>query len=97
MAQSDLVVNATGLDMYMTDIEKQNPLLAQMLNKRYIAIDKYGGLILRPEDQTSISPRYGSLENLHIHGVLASGVQYRNNSTMMIQTMAHKLIKKLYA
>lgn len=96
LVQTDLVVNATGLDMYMRNIEKQNSLLAHMLNKRYIAIDKYGGLILRPEDQTSVSPRYGSMENLHIHGVLASGVQYRNNSTMMIQTMAHKLIKRLY-
>lgn len=96
LLQTDIVVNATGLDMYMTNIEKQNPLLAQMLNKRYISIDKYGGLTLRPEDQSAVSPRYGSMENLHIHGVLASGVQYRNNSTMMIQTMAHKLIKKLY-
>ncbi len=96
LAQSDIVINATGLDMYMTDIKEINPLLTQMINKRYIVVDKYGGLTLRPEDLTSISPRYGTMDNLHIHGVLASGVQYRNNSTMMIQTMAHKLIKDLY-
>lgn len=96
LAQTDLVVNATGLDMFMTNIGEANPLLSQMLDKRYIMVDRYGGLTLRPEDLTSVSPRFGTLDNLHIHGVLASGVQYRNNSTMMIQTMAHKLIKSLY-
>ncbi len=50
-----------------------------------------------PGKMCVISPLYGTLENLHGHGVLAVGVQYRNNSTMMIQKTAHELIKSLYS
>ena len=80
----------------MRNIEEVNPLLAEMLNKRYVALSKYGGLAVVPETMAVISPRYGTLDNLHAHGVLVSGVQYRNNSTMMIQKTAHRLIKYLY-
>lgn len=92
----DYVINATGLDIFMRNIEEVNPLLAEMLNKRYVALSKYGGLAVVPETMAVISPRYGTLDNLHAHGVLVSGVQYRNNSTMMIQKTAHRLIKYLY-
>lgn len=92
----DYAINATGLDIFMRKIEDVNPLLAQMLNKRYVGLSQYGGLAAVPETMEVISPRYGSLDNLHAHGVLVSGVQYRNNSTMMIQKTAHRLIKSLY-
>lgn len=92
----DYVINATGLDIFMRNIEEVNPLLAEMLNKRYVALSKYGGLAVVPETMAVISPRYGTLDNLHAHGVLVSGVKYRNNSTMIIQKTAHRLIKYLY-
>ncbi len=94
--KSDYVLNATGLDTSMEDIEDFNPLLDQILDKRYVQVDKYGGFTLDPRDMAAISPRFGKINNLHVHGVLASGVQYRNNSTLIIQKTAHDLIKKLY-
>lgn len=48
------------------------------------------------ETMASISSRYGTIENLHIHDVLAFEVQYRNNSTLIIQMKTQRLIKELY-
>ncbi|MGO4988236.1 FAD/NAD(P)-binding protein [Gallicola sp. Sow4_E12] len=93
----DYIINATGLDVRMREIEESNPLLDQLLEKRYASVCEYGGLTLVPGKMCVISPLYGTLENLHGHGVLAVGVQYRNNSTMMIQKTAHELIKSLYS
>lgn len=92
----DYVINATGLDTSLSKVEEKNELLSQLLDKRYLMVDEYGGLCVVPELMTAISPRYGTLSNLHVHGVLASGVQYRNNSAMIIQRTAHELIKMLY-
>ena len=93
----DYIINATGLDVRMREIEESNPLLDQLLEKRYASVCEYGGLTLVLGKMCVISPLYGTLENLHGHGVLAVGVQYRNNSTMMIQKTAHELIKSLYS
>ena len=92
----DQVINATGLDIFMRNIEEVNPLLAQLVDKRYLVLSEYGGIDVIPGSMRVISPRYGTLENMHGHGVLVSGVQYRNNSTMMIQKTAHRLMKNLY-
>lgn len=89
------VINATGLDLFMRDIDKINPLIKELLDKRYASIYEYGGFAVVPGSQRIIS-HFGEFENLHAHGVLTAGVQYRNNSTMMIQMTAHKLIKFLY-
>lgn len=92
----DYIINATGLDSSMKNIEFKNPLLKSIIDKRYVLIDEYGGFSLNLDKMSAISPRYGNLDNLHVHGVLASGVQYRNNSTLIMQITAHSLIKKLY-
>lgn len=91
----DKVINATGLDISLAGL-RQNPLLDQMFNDRYLLVDDYGGLANIPETCQVISPRYGTLENLFTHGVLASGVQYRNNSTLIIQYTAQKLVQDLH-
>lgn len=85
------VVNGTGLDTKMRNIEKVNPLLADMLDKRIVQRDEYGGFIVLPEYLQAVSPRYGTIEKLHVHGVLVPGVQYRNNSTLIMQMTADKI------
>gem|GEM_PF-7129572 len=91
----DAVINATGLDVFFENSEEVNPLIYEVLNKRYFMKDKWGGFTLNPIDMTAVSPLFGSLSNLHSYGVLASGVQYRNNSTLIIQHTAHRVVKKL--
>lgn len=88
------VINATGMDTGLTGFQK-NPLLASLLDKRYAMMADYGGFLVRPEDNRLISPRYGLLPGIHAHGLLTSGVQYRNNSTMIIQHTARQLVKNL--
>lgn len=90
----DVVINATGLDLSLKGLQS-NPLLAQLLDKRYVQVDPYGGINNIPETSQVISPRFGTLENLHVYGVLASGVQYRNNSTLILQITAQTLIPKI--
>lgn len=89
----DYCLNATGLDTTLERVEIKNPLIRQLLDKRYIMVDEYGSITVVPETMEAISPRYGTINNFHVYGVLASGVQYRNNSTMMIQMTAHKVAK----
>lgn len=92
----DYTINGTGFDLSMGEIEEVNPLLKQLLDKRYIMIDDNGAITVVPETMQVISPRFGTLDKFHAYGVLASGVQYRNNSSMIIQMTAHNLIKELY-
>ncbi|MDO5061539.1 MAG: FAD/NAD(P)-binding protein [Peptostreptococcaceae bacterium] len=92
----DYAINATGLDTSLAKVCEKNELLSSLLDKRYVMVDEYGGLAVVPENMAAISPRYGTLNNLHVHGVLASGVQYRNNSLLIMQMTAHRLIKELY-
>ncbi len=94
--QFDYALNGTGFDYSLENIEEVNPLLAQLLDKRYIAVDASGGISVLPGTMQVISPRFGTLENLHAHGVLTAGVQYRNNSTMIIQLTARVAIRELY-
>ncbi|WP_300409238.1 FAD/NAD(P)-binding protein [Lagierella sp.] len=89
----DYCLNATGLDTSLSRVEIRNPLLHSLIDKRYLMVDDYGAITVIPETMEAISPRYGTLNNFHVYGVLASGVQYRNNSTMMIQMTAHKVAK----
>lgn len=42
------VINATGLDLFMRDMDKINPLIKELLDKRYASIYKYGGLAVVP-------------------------------------------------
>lgn len=93
---SEWACNATGLDTFMRKISDKNPLLTRMLDKRYLQMDDYGGVSVVPEDVSAISPRFGNMKTLHVHGVIISGVQYRNNSTLIMQMTAHNLIKDLY-
>lgn len=94
--QFDYALNGTGFDYSLENIEEVNPLLAQLLDKRYIAVDSSGGISVLPGTMQVISPRFGTLENLHAHGVLTAGAQYRNNSTMIIQLTARVAIRELY-
>lgn len=91
----DVIINGTGLDPSLKDIHLENPLLASLLDKRILQRDRWGGITTRFEDMAVISPRYGTLENLHAYGILVTGIQYRNNSTLIIQMTAHNLLKNL--
>lgn len=92
----DFAVNGTGFDRSLEKIEEVNPLLRQLLDKRYIMVDDNGGISVLPASMQVISPRFGTLDKFHAHGVLTSGVQYRNNSAMIIQLTARWMIKELY-
>lgn len=92
----DYAINGTGFDYSLEKIEEVNPLLRQLLEKRYIMVDDNGGIAAVPGTMQVISPRFGTLDKFHAHGVLTAGVQYRNNSAMIIQLTARWLIKELY-
>ena len=92
----DYAINGTGFDRTLEEVEEVNPLLRQLLDKRYIMVDDNGGISVVPGTMEVISPRFGTLDNFHAYGVLASGVQYRNNSAMIIQLTARWVIKELY-
>lgn len=91
------ICNATGLDTSLSSMDRKSTLIGSMLDKRYLQVDDYGGVTVLPKDMTAVSPRFGNMPALHVHGVLVSGVQYRNNSTLIIQKTAHDLIKSLYS
>lgn len=96
LASSKYIANATGLDLSMKDLDRKGSLLGSLINKRYLQIDEYGGFTVLAQDLTPLSPRFGRLDRLHLHGVLIGGVQYRNNSTLIIQKTAHDLVRSIY-
>lgn len=96
LANAKWVCNATGLDLSLKSLDRKNTLVGSLLHKRLLQVDDYGGVTVLPRDMSLLSPRFGNLKTLHVHGVLVAGVQYRNNSTMIIQKTAHDLIKEIY-
>lgn len=95
-SQYDYAINGTGFDHSLEDVEEVNPLLGQLIDKRYVMVDPSGGISVVPGTMRVISPRFGTLDNFHAYGVLSSGVQYRNNSAMIIQLTARWTIRELY-
>lgn len=95
-AKCKWVCNATGLDTSLNSMDRKNTLIGSLLDKRFLQVDDYGGVTVLPRDMSAVSPRFGNIPTLHVHGVLVSGVQYRNNSTLIIQKTAHDLMKELY-
>ncbi len=93
---SKWIVNGTGVDISLDNLENDNQLISKLLDKRYIQRDSFGGVSVLAKDVSVISPKFGHLKNFHAHGILISGVQYRNNSTLIIQKTAHDLIKNIY-
>lgn len=96
VASCKWVCNATGLDTSLNSLDRKNTLIGSLLDKRLLQRDDYGGVTVLSKNMSALSPRFGNLDTLHVHGVLVSGVQYRNNSTMIIQKTAHDLMKEIY-
>lgn len=95
LAEVEWVINATGLDLHMRDLDAKD-LLAQALNQAYIERHHAGGLTMHVPNKHIISPRFGDLENLHPHGMLTHGALYHINSVYSIQRYAHELVQALY-
>lgn len=96
IGRAEWVVNATGLKDNLKLETVNHPLLEDLLNKRYIASDTAGGISINATNMTVISPSWGEFTNLHAHGTLISGAVYLTNSTFTIQSLAHKLVARLF-
>lgn len=96
IAKVDFVCNATGLDLSLKTLSKEDTLIGKMIDHRYLQVDNSGGITVIPENIRVMSPKLGEFKTLHAHGVLIAGVQLRNNSTSVIQRTAHELIKEIY-
>ncbi|MGO4928091.1 FAD/NAD(P)-binding protein [Fundicoccus sp. Sow4_F4] len=92
----DWVVNATGMDLAMRDLEGYD-LLERLVDQRLVQVDSAGGLSVNFESLNLISPRYGEWASLHGHGMLVGGAIYQNNSTFKIQGQAQRLVRRLLA
>ncbi len=93
-ASVNWMVNATGLDMSFSSLDK-NSLINKLFNQELLTKSDHGGIIVLEDKFQVVSPKYGTIENLHAHGVLIAGVQFSNNSTNTIQESAHRVIQRI--
>lgn len=80
----DYLVNATGQNTAVDKEEVLPILLKEMLNKRILQSELFGGVQVIWPTLSVVSQRYGVLETLKVHGQLISGVEYGNNTVGMI-------------
>ncbi|MGP6146757.1 FAD/NAD(P)-binding protein [Jeotgalibaca sp. A122] len=91
--QVDYLINATGQDKNIEKSYNNSKLLNNLLNKRIVQPEVFGGIqVIWPTSQ-AVSQRYGIISNLVIHGQLISGLQYGNNTVGMIRDHAYRVVK----
>lgn len=93
-ASVNWMVNATGLDMSFESLN-QNSLINKLLNQELLSKSEHGGILVLEDKFQVVSPKFGSIENLHAHGVLIAGVQLSNNSTNTIQASANRVTQRI--
>lgn len=80
IVEADIVVNATGFNSNIHSLAKEQPLIANLYNKRIILSHINGNYILVdwPECRV-INQQYGAMDNLFFLGLLIGGTQHENN------------------
>lgn len=94
LARVDFVINATGQDSSMHNLP-QDSLLGRLMNKEIISAYHFGGISAIPESYQVLSPRYGLLSSLSVHGILAKGIELVNNGAKLIQGIAASKVSYL--
>lgn len=79
-AEVDVLINATGFNNHLKSLAKDNPLIANLYDKRIILPHVNGRFILInwPECRV-INQRFGVMKNLFFLGLLIGGTQHENN------------------
>ena len=96
LAQSDWVINATGLNLKIEEGVISNPLIEKLLKSGYVKAHRVSGLEAKPPKFNLIDQNGRELNNLHANGTLISGVQLRNNSILEIQRTRRMQVKEIY-
>jgi uncharacterized NAD(P)/FAD-binding protein YdhS len=90
----DCLLNGTGqLKSLTEEIEKQQPLIKQLVNERILAPYTYGGVQVVYPSMSALSTRYGQLDTLKLYGQLVSGIDYMNNTVELISRSAIEGVK----
>lgn len=85
----DLLLNGTGQQKNLAkDPEQQQALVRNLLDKRIIQPNDFGGIDILYPSMSALSPKYGQLNTLKIYGQIVSGVDYMNNTVSVISASA---------
>lgn len=88
------ILNGTGQQKDVsTDVERQQPLIQQLINDRIFISHSFGGVQLSYPTMSVLSDRYGEMETMKVYGQLASGVDYMNNTVELISKSAVRGVK----
>lgn len=90
VVEADIVVNATGFNSNLKSLAEEQPLIANLYNKRLIMPHINGKFILVdwPECRV-INQQYGVMNNLFFMGLLIGGTQHENNDAGQIMEQAN--------
>lgn len=81
----DYLVNATGHDMDVKPSVYQSELMNHLIQNEILQSERFGGVKVVWPSAEAISPRYGVLKRLYVHGQLIQGMQYGNNAHLLMQ------------
>lgn len=81
----DYLVNAAGQHKMVQQSAYNSQLLNDLLNKRILQPEPYGGIQVCWPVLSVVSQRYGVLRHLKAHGQLIHGVEFGNNTVKMLR------------
>lgn len=93
--ETDYIINAAGTNLDVSFKTKRKPLLKDLLNKRILQAERFGGVQVTVPTLSAVSQKYGVLDRLKVHGPLISGIQYGNNSIDIISEGVQRSVQAI--
>ena len=85
----DLLVNATGFDLRLSEVGKSLPLIQNLYRKNIIQSQFDGSFVLIDWPQAQVmNQNFGVLDNLFFFGMLIGGTQHENNDAQLTYQLA---------
>lgn len=95
--RTDYIVNAAGTDLAVSFKTERKALLRDLLNKRIIQSERFGGVQVTVPTLSAVSQKYGVIDRLKVHGPLISGIQFGNNSIDIISEGVQRSVQAIVA
>lgn len=90
----DTIINATGPVKRIS--EDDNGVIASLRDHFLIGENSFGGILVNA-DHNVISPKFGTLNNMHALGHLTFGADYMSNTVKLLIRNAQKLSEHFYS
>lgn len=93
----DILINATGFDMRLEDVEIQDPLIDQLYQDRVILPHPQGGILVSEQSGELLSARYGQLKHMYLASLWVNSTYFPLNNAQRIARLAQRHVDHFFA